>query len=596
MSEAQPAAMDPPRTGEQDDLIRAEQVAALYRNGPVGIASTLVALALLVGVLVRQGELSGEVGLTFIGAVVFNAALRALLTQRYLRHAQPPAEWRRWAQRMLVSVCLAGLTIGAGACLLMVPGRIELELLVAVTVTGIASGVVVAWGSYLPVFFTSFYSLMIPPTLWVALQDGMLHAALAALMVIYMAVATVMAKNYNRSVLESLRLRYENLSLVADLRRQKERAEQANLDKSRFLAAASHDLRQPVHALGMFVGALRREPMRPSAQQLIAHIEESVNAMDELFTSLLDVSRLDAGIIEAHPTEFAIDAVLTRVSREVAEEAQKKGLRLVLRSSRDRVLSDPVLLERVLRNLATNAVRYTDAGGILIAARQRGPLLSLEVWDTGRGIPAEQQENVFQEFYQLDNPERDRNKGLGLGLAIVRRLTKLLGATLRLRSRPGRGSVFKVGVPRVLRPALTLVTPNAPPRASPQGRTGRIVVVDDEVAVRVAMESLLTSWGHQVVCGADAAEIIAAQTGDDGPPDLLISDYRLRDNVTGVQVIDALRAHFDRAIPAMLVTGDTAPDRLREAQASGYLLLHKPVPHGRLRAAIGNLLARATEA
>lgn len=597
MSEAQPAAMDPPRTGEQEDLIRAEQVAALYRNGPVGIASTLVALALLVGVLVRQGELSSTVGLAFIGAVVFNAALRALLTQRYLRHAQPPTEWRRWARRMLVSVCFAGLTIGAGACLLMVPGRIELELLVAVTVTGVASGVVVAWGSYLPVFFASFYSLMVPPTLWVALQEGMLHAALATLMVIYMAVATVMAKNYNRSVLESLRLRYENLALVADLRRQKERAEQANLDKSRFLAAASHDLRQPVHALGMFVGALRREPMRPSAQQLIAHIEESVNAMDELFTSLLDVSRLDAGIIEAHPTEFAIDAVLTRVSREVAEEAQKKGLRLVLRSSRDRVLSDPVLLERVLRNLATNAVRYTDSGGILIAARHRGPLLSLEVWDTGRGIPPEQQENVFQEFYQLDNPERDRSKGLGLGLAIVRRLTKLLGATLRLRSRPGRGSVFKVGVPRVLRPALTVVAPDAPPRASPQGRTGRIVVVDDEVAVRVAMESLLTSWGHQVVCGADAAEIIAAQAADDDePPDLLISDYRLRDNVTGVEVIDALRAHFGREIPAMLVTGDTAPDRLRDAQASGYLLLHKPVPHGRLRAAIGNLMARTAEA
>ncbi|MGD9603207.1 MAG: hybrid sensor histidine kinase/response regulator [Gammaproteobacteria bacterium] len=582
-----PSAHSPATT----ELIRAEQIAALYRNGPVGIGSTLVALVILVGVLVKLGGLPPRVGMAFIAAVLLNAVLRSLLTRLYLRAAPPPRAWRTWARRLGLSVCVAGLTIGVGVCFLMIPGRLDLELLNIITVTAIASGVVVAWGSYLPVFFLSFYTLLVPPALWVVFQGDAFHFALALLMVIYMAVGTVMALNYNRGVLESLQLRFENIALVADLRRQKERAEQANLDKSRFLAAASHDLRQPVHALGMFVGALRREPLSVEATQLVSHIEGSVTAMDELFTSLLDVSRLDAGVIEAHISEFPIEPLLARISRELGEEAGKKNLRFMLRGSRAIVRSDPVLLERVLRNLATNAARYTDGGGILLAARPRGASLSIEFWDTGRGIPPDQHENVFQEFFQLDNPERDRGKGLGLGLAIVRRLTALLGCRLELRSQPGRGSVFKVSVPCVAATAGTAPPADLPATAPPAARRGLIAVIDDEVAVRVAMQRLLESWGHTVICGADAAEVIALHGADPRTLHLVISDYRLRDHGNGVEAIARLRAHFDAPIPAMLVTGDTAPDRLREAQASGYLLLHKPVAHGRLRAAIGNLMS-----
>lgn len=578
------------------ELIRAEQIKALYRNGPLGIVSTLLALCILVGLLHFSAGLSTRVACLFIVAVMLNAAVRSALTRRFFAVERIEAVWRVWARRLAASVLLAGLTIGVGACFLMIPARPELEFLVAITVTGIASGVIIAWGSYLPVFFLSFYSLLVPPTVAVALRGDLLHGALAALMVIYMGIGTAMARNYNRSFVESLRLRFENLSLVDSLRQQKALAEQASLDKSRFLAAASHDLRQPVHALGMFVGALRRESVSPRARELVEHIDGSVSAMDDLFTSLLDVSRLDADVIETHPLNFAIDAVLTRIVRDLAPEAERKGLTLRVRPCAAVIRCDALLLERVLRNLVSNALRYTDSGGVLLGVRARGERLSIEVWDSGRGIPPDQQERVFQEFYQLHNPERDRGKGLGLGLAIVQRLTRLLGCGLTLRSVPGRGSVFKVSVERASAAPDQAGADHASNIMPATRRAGHIVVVDDEVAVRVAMVSLLTSWGHQVDVGASAEDIIAAR-GATGPcPGLIISDYRLRGDTTGVDVIRALRAHFAVDIPAMLVTGDTAPDRLREAQASGFLLLHKPVSNGRLRAAVGNLLAQGASA
>ena len=230
------------------------------------------------------------------------------------------------------------------------------------------------------------------------------------------------------------------------LRRQKELAEEANLSKSRFLAAASHDLRQPIHALGMFVGALARHPMTDEMRRLVEQIEGSVGAMDGLFNSLLDISKLDAGVVQSHVRSFAIGPLLQRISDEFAGEAQRKGLRLTLCPCSAFVASDPVLLERILRNIVSNAVRYTDQGRILVGCR-RGPRLSVQVWDTGRGIAQADRERVFQEFYQVDNFERDRAKGLGLGLAIVRRLTLLLDHPLELRSQIGRGSVFKLSLP-----------------------------------------------------------------------------------------------------------------------------------------------------
>jgi CheY-like chemotaxis protein/anti-sigma regulatory factor (Ser/Thr protein kinase) len=309
--------------------------------------------------------------------------------------------------------------------------------------------------------------------------------------------------------------------------------------------------------------------------------------MDTLFSALLDISRLDAGVVEARPKAFPLQPLIERICREHADEAEAKGILLISRPTRAVAYSDPVLVERILRNLISNAVRYTQEGGVLVGCRGR-EAVRVEVWDTGFGIPAELHEQVFEEYFQLANPERDRTKGLGLGLAIVRRLTELLQCDLRLRSRPGRGSCFSITLPRaeVADDAVEAVG-EAPLLAA--GR-GHVLVVDDEAAICAAMSELLSGWGYRVTTAQSGEEALAL-IGE--RPDMLVCDYRLREGETGIAVIGRVRERYGADIPAMLITGDTAPDRLAEAQASGLVLLHKPVSNGKLRAAMVNLMHNA---
>jgi two-component system, sensor histidine kinase len=282
---------------------------------------------------------------------------------------------------------------------------------------------------------------------------------------------------------------------------------------------------------------------------------------------------------------------MDRVCRDYVEESAAKDVSLAWGACSAVVETDPVLMERILRNLVSNAVRYTDRGRILVGCRRREAAVAVQVWDTGVGIPDEQQTLVFGEFYQLGNPERDRAKGLGLGLAIVRRLTDLIGCELTLRSQPGKGSCFEVTIPLAKGPA-GLEEP-APDDLQNALASRMIVVIDDETAVRDAMSGLLRAWGHRVIAAGSGDEAIQRLSDCPTRPDLLICDYRLPGEDTGVDVIERLRSEYNSTIPAMLITGDTAPRRLVEAEASGFLLLHKPVPQSRLRAAIANLIANA---
>jgi two-component system, sensor histidine kinase len=297
----------------------------------------------------------------------------------------------------------------------------------------------------------------------------------------------------NGSFAQLVGLRIQAEELAADLERQKDIAERANRAKSMFLAAASHDLRQPVQALGLFVGALRGVAMAPEGRRMLAQIEASITAMNGLFTALLDGSRLDAGIVTVERQPFAIRSVIDRVCRDFVREAETKRVSLVWKVCAEVVDSDPVLVERILRNLVSNAVLYTERGRIVVGCRRRGPRIALQVWDTGVGIPEHQQALVFQEYYQLGNPERDRAKGLGLGLAIVRRLADLLGNPLTLRSKPGKGSCFEVVLPLAAeRTGVQEASPDEP-KAAAAARL--VVVIDDEQAIREATSSLLKSGG-----------------------------------------------------------------------------------------------------
>jgi signal transduction histidine kinase/CheY-like chemotaxis protein len=363
--------------------------------------------------------------------------------------------------------------------------------------------------------------------------------------------------------------------------------EAANLAKSRFLAAASHDLRQPLHALNLFVTQLRSEKDQAEKIRLIEQINVATGAMNDLFNALLDISKLDAGVLAPTISEFPIDQLLRRIGMTFAATAREKALRLRIISNDAWIRTDFILLERVLLNLVSNALRYTVKGGVVVGCRRRANLLRIEVWDTGIGVPDNQRGNIFREFYRVAAAEQDRGHGLGLGLAIVDRLCRLLGHPIELTSVVGRGSRFSVSLPlavprSVAQPAPAAVTDLA------MGKF--VVVIDDDALVLDAMGGILKSWGCSVVTAKSDTDALVALAGNGRQLDLIISDYRLGDGRTGFDAIERLRRSFDADIPAFLISGDTAPERLREARASGYYLLHKPVLPMTLRSVVSQLL------
>ncbi|WP_142846872.1 PAS domain S-box protein [Telmatospirillum sp. J64-1] len=363
-----------------------------------------------------------------------------------------------------------------------------------------------------------------------------------------------------------------------DLRRAKEEAERANLAKSHFLAAASHDLRQPVQALVFFTSALSLKISDPQARSVLADLERSVEALNMLLDSLLDISRLDAGLVTPKYTDFSISTVIERMEADFRPAAQDRGLEFRVVPSSMIVRSDPALLSRIVQNLVANAVRYTQRGRILVGCRRRGKVLSIEVWDTGIGIENSRLDEIFEEFTQIGNPERDRSQGLGLGLAIVKRLANLMGHKIEVRSVPGRGSVFSIQV------GLGETRSQANPMRGLLGQTPAVpdakelvVIIDDEATILKGLRLVLESWGYEVLAASSEDEALALLAGLDRRPSAILADYRLREGRTGTQAIRHIRDLFHAPIPSIIITGDTAPERLREAEASGLRILHKPI-------------------
>ena len=574
------------------DRIRGEQMRALFRSALVALNAALIGACLLCGVLLYIDAQPPSALLGWMAFVMADYLLRSGICRLHRRLQPGAAGWRLWAYGFTAATFVGGLVWGVGAAWLMNADTNE-QLIIMLVISATASGAVPAFGSYLPAVFAYALPAMLPYMAWSAVQGDHLHYALTMMGVVFTATFLALARGFHANLIASLMLRFEYIDLLHDFKQQKELAQEANVAKSRFLAAASHDLRQPVHALGMFISALRGRSMDGEAQRLVEHLNGSVEALDGLFASLLDISRLDAGVVLPRMESFAIQDILDRVCAEHAAEASAKGIRLVQHHCAVVVRSDPVMIERIVRNLVANALRYTHRGRVVVGCR-RGERLSIEVWDTGDGIPAEQHERVFEEFYQLDNPERDRVKGLGLGLAIVKRLSTLLDCPVAMNSTPGKGSVFKLAVP-VADGALPQSEGPASP-VPPARRAGLVLVIDDELAIQEGMRSLLSGWGYRVLVASSGDQMLELVAECTTRPDLIVCDYRLRGQENGIDVIRRLQSEFNHDVPAILITGDTGPERLKEALDSGFLLLHKPVPGGRLRAAIGNLIGLTQEA
>ena len=377
------------------------------------------------------------------------------------------------------------------------------------------------------------------------------------------------------------------------LRTAKAEAERANRSKANFLAAASHDLRQPAQSLTLF-GALLADRLRGHPQMSLVHsLNQSVEALRALLDALLDVARLDAGMVVPDAAPFPLADLLERLRADYGPRAYGKGLRLHVRPTGAWVHTDARLLERLLRNLLDNALKYTGTGGVIVGCRPRGGVLRIDVVDSGVGMPTDRLEDIFEEFVQLGNAERDRARGLGLGLAVVKRLSRLLGLPVAVRSSPGRGTCFSVEVPmHIASQPAPAGRPWSEAWSELNGDRGLALLIDDETLILESLRMVMEQWGWDVLAAPSGEEALRLLDGAERLPDVIIADYRLRHGRTGVEAIRDVHALLDTPIPAILLTGDTNPDRIREARRSGFAVLHKPVTLPELSAQLTTLRTR----
>ncbi len=371
-------------------------------------------------------------------------------------------------------------------------------------------------------------------------------------------------------------------------------AEQANAAKSHFLAAASHDLRQPLQTLALLLGLLANRVEGTVAQKLVARLEDTVGAMSGMLNTLLDINQIDTGVVSVERVDFAIDDVLRDLKGAFAYQAQAQGLELRVVPSGLVVHTDPSLLEQMLRNLVSNALKFTKAGKVLLGCRRSGELARIEVWDTGIGIPDTELANIFEEYRQLDNAARERSRGLGLGLSIVSRLGTLLGHRVAVRSRPGKGSVFSVEVPLIRRglppPHCSAAVEGAPAEGAAARRTGTVLVVEDDADVRELLALILSDGGHRAAIVPDGPAAMAMVERGAVLPDLLLTDYTLPNSMDGLAVAAALRMTLGAELPVIVLTGDISTRALGAIAAQRCLQLNKPVKPAELSQAIQALL------
>jgi signal transduction histidine kinase len=361
------------------------------------------------------------------------------------------------------------------------------------------------------------------------------------------------------------------------LEQARDAALRADQEKSRFLAIASHDLRQPVHALGLFAATLEKRLQGSTEEPLVRNVMRSIDGLERSFNAMLDISRLDAGTIEPNIQHFPLRDLFRRLHMHYAGQAEVAGLGLRFSPGGKSVSSDPQLLERILGNLVQNALKYTEQGGVVVVARSTPSHTNLEVWDTGIGIRAVDLPRIFDEFYQVGHGERSRAQGLGMGLAIVKRLAHLLGYRLTVASRPGNGTMFRLSIPLGGLPEIQDVTAAADTLPMRVLQPRSVLVIDDEEPIREGLRILLEEWGYAAVVAGTAEEARQAVQALDAPPDLILSDLHLGDGPDGIAAIEAVRHLCGHEVPAILVTGDTTHDELRRATDSGHTVLFKPL-------------------
>jgi signal transduction histidine kinase/CheY-like chemotaxis protein len=588
-----------------------DHIRALYVQTPASLTGNgvgLVLMALIFWPLAPRAQMAAWLA---VGALLW--LLRVAHYVRYLQYSarQEATEdrLRQWRSSWKALVLAQGAMWGVAAWLFWGLGTPYHGISLILIVYTYCLGSVQLLATQ-PRVFLGFISLVLLPIIVRVASDTAQpwHAQLAGILVLLFAITVLMARTYGTALGQAISLKRRTDELASQLRVEaavaqearrhaeeaRQVAEAASRAKTQFFAAASHDLRQPLHAMGLFAEALRQRTHDPEVASLVNSINESVDALEGLFGELLDITRIDTGGVEVHPAPVRLRDIFLRLRLHFEPTAFEKGLMLSFRGEQHVALADPVLLERILRNLVSNAIRYTDDGGVLVSCRARDGGLVVQVWDSGIGIAEASLPRIFDEFFQVQSNrplQAHHRKGLGLGLAIVKRLATLMGTEVTVRSRSGHGTVFSLAVPLGRSPRDLAALPGGAKVKAPLGLTlqGRhVVVVEDEAAVREGLVVLLQAWGASVTA-FDTVEGVRKWLGRGGAaqPHLLLVDYRLPQGTTGIDALVALRAHWPASkLPAIIITGSSLGGHEDEAVTHDYHLLIKPVLPNKLRAMI----------
>jgi signal transduction histidine kinase len=559
------------------DAVELGQLERLLRVSPMASAISMVG-AVVVCVLYLKGPVDREliVWLALFASMSLVRVAAGLYALRGTRLSAHPQGWARWG---LGSTLVHALQWGLLSVVLRVPGNAEAESILHITLATVAMGSAVHLSGFYRVLVGYVVCVLGPLVLRDLFVGSAYHAVMAVLCVL-IGVYTLLNGRNQSQLIEALRR--ENQRSEAARRA----AEEASAARTRFFAAANHDLRQPLHAMGLLAQTLHAQGPKAApvdVAEVSGHLVECVEGMTNVVDDLLEITRLDVGHMTAQSSVFGLDELLRETCQPYQALARAKGLQLVVEAGPLAVRSDRALVGRVLANLVSNAIRYTRAGTVRICARPQGDHVELRVEDTGIGIATDHLPRIFEEFYQVGNPARDRRLGLGLGLATVKRLSDLLSLSVSVQSAPGQGSVFALMLPLAPDHELAPLPPGGTPAVEPLIGSQRVLVIEDDADSRNAMLGLLRQWGCDARAAPGAREALA-WLGQGFTPDVLVVDLRLADGASGLDAIDALRAAVGHELPALVVTGDAGSEHMLKAQARGFAVLIKPARLVQLRA------------
>jgi signal transduction histidine kinase/CheY-like chemotaxis protein len=557
---------------QRQEKILAGVIASVYRQVPQSVLGSIVGGVALVAVFWYTKD--QNILVAWFVAMLLEALVRLRVARAFRSSTTTVETVHAWAGRWVALSAVAGLLWGAAGVLFFTPEEPLQQLVLVAVILGVAFGSLTLYATHRPALFW-FLPLALLPLIarMVAQQDTAYYTAAIVVAAVF-GFTTFFGRNFGETIFEAVKNNYENEVLVEQLINEKRiaddarrAAENATRSKTQFFAAASHDLRQPLQAIGIYCSLLRKRAQGP-LEPLVSNLSTAVGSLSKLVEELLEISRLDSGSIQPRVQQILIDEVFNVLEQEFTPQAAAKNLALRVRRSGVAIESDPILLQRVLRNLLANAIRYTAKGGVLLAARRRGGLISIEVYDTGPGIRQQELDRVFEEFYRGESSKGEASSGFGLGLSIVKRICGILGHPLIVTTRPGTGTAFRVEVP-----------PSAAPRRAqkPQAEaveqrirtlTGQsVVVIEDDERILNSLTALLRSWGADIIAGTSFNAPLVKRIAARGRVDLILADHNLGNSaITGVEAAFRIRELMGFPIPIVMLTAVQSSEVLAEFQ------------------------------